>query len=324
MSKFFTNYKLANLTWFKTGGNAENFFIPNTEEELIFALKNNYCIDANNKKHYLFQDNIRNISILGACSNILIHDFGIKGLVIKLGHELSSIKLDSSNKLIYVKAGCMNYSIANFCMRYGILGFEFLIGIPGTAGGGAFMNAGAYSKEYKDILSDNFYAIKCIDFYGNIKFFTKEECNFNYRSSIFQKLKNYIIIEVIFQYKDIDIDYVPIIQEKISHIKEERKKTQPITDKTCGSTFANHINIPAWKIIDNLGLRGFKFGGAAISTKHANFIINESSASSNDIFQLICLIKKLAFEKLNINLQTEIQFLGFNKEELKDIYIDNY
>lgn len=342
--KFYQNYKLSNLTWFKTGGPARIFFAPSSEEDLSFALKNNmYKID--NAEYKLFNENAKNkafynmnhinmqnqdtikvpdlqkIITLGACSNVLISDNGIDNIVIKLSNNYSGIKLDEQVKLLIVKSGTLGHSLANFCAQSGIPGFEFLTGIPGTIGGGVCMNAGAYGLEYKDILlSDNTnfpYTVKCINKNGDIRYFKYKELLLSYRNSIFHQLKDYIILEAVFKYEANNSKFSDEIKEKIQAIKLSRSNSQPIYAKTCGSTFTNPSNeMPAWKVIDQLGLRGARVGGAFVSSLHSNFIINQENATSNDILELICKIKNLAKTKMNIILKPEVQFIGFSEQEL--------
>lgn len=303
---YYNNYKLANLTWFKVGGQADIFFYPESLTSLINFLEKDY-------KSILHSERVvtnpctKKITVLGAGSNVLISDHGIDGCVIKLGSGFNYIKFDSNKQNLIVGAGTLNYSLAQYCMNNGISGFEFLIGIPGSIGGGVFMNAGSYGTEYKDILDK----ITCLDYDGKIKHFRIDELNMGYRFSALQDLlKNHIVIEAVFKCHAPDKNLSISIQEKINKIKDHRKNTQPIHEKTCGSTFRNPVDISAWQVIDNLGMRGKKHDGAMVSNLHANFLINHDNASARSLWELGELIRNESKVRMNIDLEWEIKRLG--------------
>lgn len=344
---YYENYKLAKFTWFKVGGLAEMLFIPKNLQEL-----QNFLIALNNKKFNqsqfsklekypttknTFDQEIENsklnillnrlstkqITILGACSNVLISDSGIFGIVIKLGHGFQYINLEkivssstilNNNQDIAIKyflkvgAGTLNHSLSQYCAQLGVEGFEFLSSIPGTIGGGVYMNAGSYNREYKDILVE----ILCIHkITGQIMKFSQKDLNMQYRySELQQNFKDYIVIEASFEINSPNPTKVDKIQMRILDMKMRRKKTQPISEKTGGSTFKNPEAMPAWQVVDKLNMRGFEYNGAKVSELHANFLINFDHASASDIWFLGEMIRKRASDELNIDLIWEIKRLG--------------
>jgi UDP-N-acetylmuramate dehydrogenase len=280
------NYNLAHLTWFKVGGAADVLYKPEDSEDLSSFLKQN--------------KNQIPISILGAGSNIIIRDNGVEGFVIKLGRNFTKIEINKNRDLV-VGAGCLNYNLAKFCRDNEIKGFEFLVGIPGTIGGGIAMNAGAYGSEFKNIVL----SVKAIDSNGSIKRFTASEIGFEYRKNSLSK--DLIFTEVIFK---TEIGNREQIANLMKEIIESRAKTQPITEKTGGSTFANTANVKAWELIDKAGLRGHSIGGAHISMIHCNFMINNGTANASDLEQLGEYVKSLVLKNCGINLDWEIKRIG--------------
>lgn len=284
--KYKKDAKLSHYTWFKVGGNAEILYKPFDVEDLSNFLKH---LDSNIP-----------ITILGACSNVIIRDGGIDGIVVKLGQNFNNIKI-LSDSLIDVGASMLNMNFSSFCIENEIGGFEFLSGIPGTIGGGISMNAGCYGREFKDIIE----SVKAIDRFGNIIIFSNKELKFSYRKNGLPD--NLIFISATFKYyKDSKLN----IKKSIEEIANRRKTTQPITERTGGSTFANPEDNSAWKLIDNIGFRGYNIGGAKFSEKHCNFLINTGGAKATDLEELGDLAKKTVFEKYGISLNWEIKRLG--------------
>lgn len=277
------NYSLANLTWFKVGGNADLFFKPADIDDLITFLKQ-YSGD---------------ITVLGAGSNVIIRDAGVQGVVIKLTQGFNDIVIQD-NRLV-VGAGCLNYNLSKYCANSSISGFEFLVGIPGCIGGGVVMNAGSYGSEFKDIVQK----IHIVDFDGHTKVIDAQDIEFKYRGTDLPS--NIIITKVEFKITSGDAQE---IKAKMADISQKRANTQPITEKTGGSTFANPDGAKAWQLVDKVGLRGFRMGGARISEQHCNFLINESGATASEIENLGEFAKKLVLEQEGIELKWEIKRIG--------------
>ena len=283
------NVKLSNYSWFNLGGPAEHLFKPYNKEQLIQFLEIN-------KKNNL------NITILGAGSNTLIRDNGIKGVVIKLGSNFSNINLTDKNT-IEVGAATLDRKIANFAKENGIGNLEFLSCIPGSIGGAVIMNSGCYGNDISKVLV----SINVIDTYsGKEKEIKRKDINFFYRGT---NLPNHLIITSV-KLKGIKTDKV-LIEKKQKKFIEEKKLSQPSQIKTCGSTFKNlSSERKAWKLIKDTGCEEFKEGDASISNKHCNFFVNNGNASATDIEKLINKVKKRVAEKTGVNLELEIKIIG--------------
>ena len=283
------NVELSNYSWFNLGGPAEHLFKPYNKEQLIQFLEIN-------KKNNL------NITILGAGSNTLIRDKGIKGVVIKLGSNFSNINLINNNT-IEVGAATLDRKIANFAKENGIGNLEFLSCIPGSIGGAVIMNSGCYGNDISKVLV----SVEVIDTYsGKEKEIKRKDINFFYRGT---NLANHLIVTSV-KLKGIKTDKV-LIEKKQRKFIEEKKLSQPSQIKTCGSTFKNlSSERKAWKLIKDTGCEELNEGDASISKKHCNFFVNNGNASANDIEKLINKVKKRVAEKTGVNLELEIKIIG--------------
>ncbi len=281
------NYQLGKKTWFGTGGNCKLFLEVNSINQLTNIIRI--------AKKFL------PILVIGSGSNVIIRDGGFKGIVIKLGGEFRKIEIDRSNSVLSVGAGTKDSEVAKFCVKKNISGLEFLSGIPGTIGGNIKMNAGCYGNQ----ISDNLIDCTIIDEKLNKKIVKKNEIDFHYRKSSFDN--RHIIIEARFKIKKCNKLQ---IKKKISIISEKRKKSQPVSSRTGGSTFTNPTSYPAWKLIDEVDYRGKQLGGAKVSNLHSNFLINYNNASSLDLEILGEEIKNKVWEKRKINLKWELIRIG--------------
>lgn len=282
------NYNLNHLTWFKVGGPADIFFKPSDAQDLANFLEQN-------------QGKLP-VTILGAGSNIIIRDGGVEGVVIKLGQNFTKIEFNNNIGQLVVGSGCLNFNLAKFCQQNNIAGFEFLVGIPGTIGGGIIMNAGAYNSEFKDIVI----SIEALDHQGRLFTLSNHEIGFKYRGCNLPK--DLIVTKVIFKTLPGDEE---IITKKMNEINEKRLVTQPIKERTSGSTFANPPGeYSAWQLIDKAGMRGYKIGDASISTLHCNFMINHGNAKAKDLEELGELVKKMVRENSGVDLKWEIKRIG--------------
>ena len=279
------NYNLGQKTWFGTGG--KSIFIADSINHLKLILR--------------ITKNIIPIVIIGSGSNILVRDGGFKGIVIKLGRDFKKIEVDNENLVISAGSGIKDSEFSQFCLKNEISGFEFLSGIPGTIGGNLKMNAGCYGSK----ISDNLIDCDLLDNDLKIVTLKKEEIKFKYRESSFTN--NQIILNARFFYRKSN---KMNIKKKIDKITRERKKTQPISSRTGGSTFTNPPNKKVWELIDAINYRGKKIGGAEVSKVHSNFLINNNSASSMDIELLGEEIKAIIKMKFNINLKWELVRIG--------------
>ncbi len=281
------NFMLANLTRFKVGGTAEIFFKPKDEQDLSYFLSN-LPIDIP-------------VTVLGAGSNVIIRDGGIEGVTIKLGKEFNKITFKENSSIITVGASTLNYSLSKFCLQYSLGGLEFLVGIPGSVGGGISMNAGAYGSEFKDVI----HSVEALDRFGNKHLFACRDLDFKYRECGINGF--FVFTKANFTcYKGNQED----ISKKMQEINNSRKLTQPINEKTGGSTFRNPANCKAWRLIDRVGLRGYMLGDAIVSNLHCNFLINNGCASASNLENLGKLIHAEVLAKTAIDLKWEIKIIG--------------
>ena len=289
---FKENIKLRNYTTIKVGGIAEYFAEPNNIDEFTDLIKWSHF---NNQK----------CRIIGAGSNLLINNIVLKGLII-CTKKMKSIKLDPHSGIIEVDAGIMLPSLSNMLAKNGLQGGEWAVGIPGTLGGAIFMNAG--SKQLS--LANNLISVKVIDT-KTLKIFEvqKKDIAFKYRFSPFQQNNQVIISAKLYFEPKGNIE--KLIETTKNNLKI-KTKTQPYHLPSFGSVFKNPENKYAAKLIDEIGLKGFKIGGAEISTMHANFIVNNSSATSKDIFDLITIIQQKIIQKNGVFLQPEVRMIGFD------------
>ena len=281
----FQNKKMSNLTWFGVGGLSKYYFQPSSENDLVTFLK----------------DNELNLPIypLGAGSNIIIRDKGFNGIIIHF-NKLKEISIDEKG-IINSYCGAMDADVARFARNHSRADLEFLIGIPGTIGGGIKMNSGAYGSEIKKILID----VTAINKNGMLKKFTVEDLKLDYRTN--KLSQEWMFLKARFKSNNGSKD---LIQKKMKEIIQSRKISQPTGKKTGGSTFMNGKDFKAWELIDNAGCRGLKKGGAIISNKHCNFIINEKNATAADIEKLGETVRKKVFEKTGKKLKWEIKIIG--------------
>ena len=283
--ELFSDVNISSSSWFKVGGPAELLYIPADELDLINFMTN--------------LDPEIPIFVIGASSNILIRDGGIKGVVIKLGNSFKGINLHY-NKLS-VGAYLNNMILAKYAHNNRLLGFDFLSGIPGTVGGSIKMNAGCYGMEMADIIIK----IKVIDRLNGLSVISAKDLNMEYRKST---LPNDTVI--ISAYLKVNKE---IINNAINYtnIKEKRLKSQPINQLTGGSTFKNPPGYKAWKLIEKAGCRGLSIGGAKISDMHTNFIINYNNATAKDIETLGNIVRDKVYRNSGIKLDWEILKVGF-------------
>ena len=259
--KIIFNFGLASYTWLKTGGKADIFFMPKDTDDLKIFLKNL------NKNTPFF--------ILGAGSNTLFRDLGFDGAVIKLSKNFDYVKIINNNEF-KVGAATNCIKMARFLAKNNASGLEFFSGIPGSIGGAIKMNAGAYGFETSDYLMK----IKILDSKsGEIKEVLSSDYSMNYRRTNFPN--EYIFLEGTFNY--LKNENIKENLNKIKSFSSQRQLTQPIQEKTSGSTFKNPKNFKAWKLIQDSGCKNYQLGRAELSKMHSNFIINKGNATSNDI-----------------------------------------
>jgi len=274
---------LQRYTSFKTGGVAEIFAEPRNISELRKVLQ--FC-ENEQKKFFIF----------GNGSNVLVNDNGVQGVVIHLG-GVDFRKVRRDGKYIFSKAGVKLPRLIRKAASWGLGGLEVLAGIPGTVGGAVKMNAGGKYGNISEIIN----SVTTMTFDGEIRNINRKDIEFTYRGC---NLNRQIVIEVEFLLKESRKEE---ILERMDEIYKEKKRKQPLSTFNAGCIFKNTPYFKAGELIEKAGLKGKKVGGAVVSKKHANFIVNTENATSTDILKLIKIIKETIKKKYNIPLETEIQ-----------------
>ena len=283
------NVNLSNYSWFNLGGKADYFFKAEDKIQLINFLKEA-------KKNNL------DITIIGAGSNTLFRDNGVRGAVIKLGKNFSYTELIDTD-IINVGSATLDRKIADFAKNNNLANLEFLSCIPGSIGGGIIMNSGCYDNDISKVLI----SIRAIDKnnFSEIEI-KKKDINFLYRGTNLSN--NLIIISAKLKGK---LGKKEDIEKRQKNLINKKKLDQPSQIKTCGSTFKNiSKNKKAWMLIKEAGCERFKEGDAMISEKHCNFFVNNGNAKSSDIESLINKVKKKVLEKTGEKLELEIKIIG--------------
>ena len=278
--------ELKNFNSWKVGGRAEQFLICDEKEILAALIK---------KKKIKLP-----ITLVGLGSNLLVRDGGIKGTVIVMHGGLR--KINDDDGMIYSEAGVSCSKLSKFTAKNGLADSAFFSGIPGTIGGALAMNAGCYGSETWDYVQK----VLMINLNGDQVERNKSDFNISYRQVI-NNNKDEFFLAAWFKFPKGDKEES---EKRIKELLAHRKETQPLNWPTAGSTFRNPKDNFAAKLIEDCGLKGYQIGGAQVSEKHANFIINLGNASALDIENIITYIQKVVFEKKNIQLLREIRIIG--------------
>lgn len=290
------NVSLAQYTTFKIGGPAKYFVIAESAQELVNAVK-----AANEAGEKWF--------VLGGGSDILISDAGFNGLVIKT--QMRNIEFDEEAGQVRAEAGLIMAGLIAQTVKRGMQGMEYAVGVPASVGGAVWANLGARGSEIADFVVE----VTVMDEEGNVKTLSKEECDFSYRHSIF-KDKQWIVLNVLLQLNKVEDESEQILlKERVRELNDLRNATQDIKAQCAGCIFMNptdQTDEAAAKLIDDLGLKGFSIGGAQVSERHANFIINTGEATADDVVQLISYIKQQVRDKKGIQLMEEVEYIGFD------------
>lgn len=286
---------LSKYTTYKVGGIAKLLVYPKNIEKLISLMK---IINRENLKYF----------ILGNGSNVLFSDDFYEGIIIKLDYF---DQVDFQDNVIHVGAGYSLIRLSLECAKRGLAGLEFASGIPGTVGGAVFMNAGAYNSDIKSVIKD----VTVLTPDLKVVTLAKSEMNFAYRESFLQHHKGYICLGATFKlgYGDRET-----LEEIIKDRKLKRKKTQPLEYPSAGSVFRNPKGLYSGKLIEDLNLKGYQIGGAMISPKHANFIINVGNATASDIKEIIDFVKLKVKKEYNINLRVEQRLINWSENNEKE------
>lgn len=283
----YINEPMKKHTTFRVGGPAD-FYITPTE---ISQIANIIRLCKEEQIPYF---------ILGNGSNLLVSDQGYRGVVIQVYKNLNQIHVEGCK--IKAQAGVLLSQIAKKALDAGLTGFEFASGIPGTLGGAAVMNAGAYGGEMKDVLV----SVTVLDQDGNIRTLKAEDLKLGYRTSIIKE-KGYIVVEAELELQAGDKEQ---IQKRMEELKVQRVTKQPLEFPSAGSTFKRPTGYFAGKLIQDAGLRGYRVGDAQVAEKHCGFVINRGEATAAEIIQLIKDVQKKVYEEFQVELETEVKFLG--------------
>ena len=284
--RFIPNQPMAQLTWFRVGGPADVVFIPEDEADLAAFLKGTP----------------EDVPILpvGVGSNLLVREGGVQGVVIRLGKAFAKAEAEDQSR-IRAGAGALDVAVAKAAAKAGIGGLEFFIGIPGSIGGALRMNAGSYGTETKDVLVE----ARALDRQGNTHVIPLKDMGFTYRKS--DVPEGLTFTGGLFQ----GTPGIPEdIRTRMDEITSSREATQPIREKTGGSTFKNPEGQKSWQLIDGAGCRGMVHGDAQVSPMHCNFLINRGKATADDLESLGEEMRRKVLETSGVELEWEIKRIG--------------
>ena len=282
-----TDEPMKQHTTFKIGGPADYFLVPETGEEVGEIIK----ICRKTDTPYF---------ILGNGSNLLVGDGGYRGAVIQVYRNMSAVTVEGTT--ITAQAGALLSAVAAAAKNASLTGFEFAGGIPGTVGGAAVMNAGAYGGEMKDVLVE----VTVMDAEGKIFAISAEKLELGYRTSVIKKA-GYIVLEAKIRLKEGDQE---AIRERMKELTIQRTTKQPLEYPSAGSTFKRPEGYFAGKLVMDSGLRGYQVGGARVSEKHCGFVINAGDATAKDVRTLMDNVRDIVYEKYGVTLEPEVKFLG--------------
>ena len=281
------NEPMQKHTTFKIGGPVDALVTPTTVGE-IKAIKE-YC-----------HQNQLPLLVFGLGSNLLVTDKGLRGVAIKIGKNFNTVQV--SDQEIYAQAGIRLSELARRAAKLSFTGMEFAEGIPGSLGGAVVMNAGAYGGEMQSVV----WEVETLNDRGVTQVYSIQECEFSYRSSIFMRNGD-IVLAARLRFGQGDRD---AINRTMQEYARQRREKQPLEYPSAGSVFKRPAGLYVGPMIEELGLKGFRIGGAEVSVKHAGFIVNRGGAKASDVLDLIKIIQQKALERFGVELQTEIRVVG--------------
>jgi len=286
--RLLANQSLAELTWFRVGGPAQVFYIPEDENDLAYFLRN-------------LPTEIP-VYVIGAGSNLIVRDCGVPGVIIRLGRGFNEVKIEDGQR-IRAGAAMLDVKVAREAQKAGIAGLAFYSGIPGSIGGALRMNGGAYGGETKDVLIE----ARGVDRAGKLKIYTNAEMEFSYRHCGVSE--DVVFTSALFRGR---AGVPAAIATEMAEIKSKREESQP-RNRTGGSTFKNPPGKSAWKLVDEAGCRGLTIGGAQVSPLHSNFLVSSDSARAADIEMLGETVRERVKAHSGIELEWEIKRIGINQ-----------
>lgn len=285
---FIKDYPLALVTSLGVGGPADFFIRPRSVQEIIqaqlFALEGGFPL-----------------TIIGYGTNLLVRDGGIRGVVIQLAEPFAQATVGGN--LLTATTGCLFGSLSKLALHHSLSGLEFAVGIPGGLGGATFMNAGAYGGEIGPLIKEVRFVQDGLE-----RIWDREEFFFSYRSSRLQTEVSPTIVTTV------SLELIPqdpqLILEKMTDLQEQRRRKQPLEYPSAGSTFKRPQGYYVGPLIEQAGLKGFRIGGAQVSTKHAGFLVKAGEATAQDFLDLISHIQQVIWQKYGVSLEPEIRIIG--------------
>lgn len=282
------NADMSMYTSFRAGGCADLLVIPAGEKQLVHALN-------------VLRQEKAEFTVLGNGSNVLVTDGGYRGVIVRIGNDISKIEIEDD--VLECESGALLSVIARVALNESLTGFEFAGGIPGSAGGAVFMNAGAYGGQMKDVLfSARIYEMKT----GQIKEVPVDELDLSYRHSCLTDTKD-VVLSVKIKLEEGDRNE---ISEKMKDLTAQRNAKQPVQYPSAGSFFKRPEGYFAGKLVQDAGLKGLSVGGAQVSELHSGFIINTGDATAADIIQLMRLVQNTVYDKFGVMLEPEVRIIG--------------
>ena len=283
------NEPMAKHTTFEVGGPADFFVSPTTVQQVADVAA-------------LARKNDITLWVVGCGSNLLVSDNGLSGIVLHLGENFSAIEIDATTGRVHVQAGATNEDVAAKTCAAGLAGYEFASGIPGTIGGAAIMNAGAYDGEFKDVGV----AVECLTPEGEIVRVEEAQADWSYRHSMMMD-KGWIVLSAELH---LHSDDSAAIQARIDDLTERRSSKQPLDMPSAGSTFKRPEGYFAGPLIQEAGMQGHQVGGAMVSNKHAGFVVNAGGATAADVLQVIHDVQAAVLEHSGVQLEPEVRLWG--------------
>ena len=276
-------------TTFRVGGPADCLVMPRSVDEVASVVR-------------LVRRSGSELYIMGRGSNLLVADGGLRGVVVQIAGNCAEVHV-SEDGSVAADAGASNAKIAVAARDAGLAGFEFAAGIPGTIGGAAIMNAGAYGGELKDVAV----GVTCLDTEGNIVQLTSDQADWGYRSSAIARQGLIVLSVQLALHPDNRED----IQARMDDLAHRRQEKQPLEKPSAGSTFKRPPGMFAGKLIQDAGMQGYQVGGAQVSTKHAGFVVNVDGATAADVLQVIHDVQDAVLEQYGVQLEPEVRMWGF-------------
>ena len=293
----FVDEPMSTHTTFRIGGPADVLVAPERLEDMVRVIG-------------LVRQEECPLFVLGRGSNVLVADAGLRGVVVQIASNFAGAEIGDDGCL-NVEAGITNAKVAALACKAGLAGYEFAAGIPGTLGGAAIMNAGAYGGEFKHVATE----VTCLDVQGNVCTRNAEQARWGYRTSALAD-EGLIVLAAKLKLEE---DDPAEIQKRMDDLARKRIEKQPLEKPSAGSTFKRPPGLFAGKLIQDAGMQGYQVGGAQVSEKHAGFVVNVRDASATDVVTLIKGVRAEVERQFGVKLEPEVRFWGFEDAELSDL-----